>query len=205
MANTKGKLKRVSINAFEKVMNDMDHGVYTEVNWRGIDILVRKHLPLKTMLEFVANVVGSCVSDNGNYNPEAKEFAIKTNILTKYANFTMPANIELHYDLVYMTDAVAHVLEYVDEEQMDEIRYAIDERIRYLIHVNVNAVQKQMMDINSAFYNIQNQFSEMFSGMKEGDMKALTDAIGQYKGLNEEALVEAFIKSKHDTQETDAE
>lgn len=205
MANTKGKLKRVSINALEKVMKDMDQSAYVETNWRGVDILVRKYLPLKTMLEFVENVVGSCISENGGYNPEAKEFAIKTNILTKYANFTMPSNIELHYDLVNKTDAVAYVLDFIDGDQMDEIRYAIDERIRYMIHINASAVQKQLMDINSAFYNIQSQFTDMFSGLKEGDMKALADAISSHKELNEEALVEAFIKSKKEESEDDAE
>lgn len=205
MANEKSKLKRVSINAFEGIMKEMDFGGYKSYNWRGIDIQVRKYLPLKAMLEFVKNVVGSCMSDDKGYNPEAKEFAIKTNILTMYANFTMPSNIELHYDLVYKTDAVTYVLEHIDEEQIEEIRFAIDERIRYLIHVNVSAIQKQMMDINSAFNNIQNQFSDMFSGLDEGAIKTLTDAIAEHKGLNEEALVEAFIKSKKDEQEDDAD
>jgi hypothetical protein len=121
MANEKSKLKRVSINAFEGIMKEMDFGGYKSYNWRGIDIQVRKYLPLKAMLEFVKNVVGSCMSDDKGYNPEAKEFAIKTNILTMYANFTMPSNIELHYDLVYKTDAVTYVLEHIDEEQIEDV------------------------------------------------------------------------------------
>jgi len=204
----KTKEKKISVNQFESVMKDMNPDVDTVIHWRGLNITVHRTLRLKDMMQFVRNVVNSCFNENMEYNPEAEEFAIKTNILTLYANFTMPANLELQYDLLYTTDAVHAVLEQVNPEQMEEIRNAITERIRYRIRANVENVNRQMTDLYNAFDHIQqqiSQISDVFDGIGSGDIKDLVNAVSS-GGIVEDKLVDAYInqmkrRKEHEEQE----
>ena len=100
------KTKKISVNAFQKVMKETYSPTYT-FDWNGIEVTVNKTLSLKDMLEFVDDVVKSCFTEETNrYLPEVKDFVIRVCILEKYANFTMPQNVENQYELVYCTDAV---------------------------------------------------------------------------------------------------
>ena len=199
MANKKEK--KISINAFEKVMKEM----YTEdsvvIDWRGIEVKVKRTLGANEVVSFTTGVVNSCFGSDLSYNPEAKEIAFKTNILTKYANFTMPADIELQYKLLYCTDAVHAVMEHINMEQLDEIRNAISERIQYRIRANVETVNRQVTDLFAAIDNMQHQLSTMFSGISDGDITKLTEALSG--GIDEEKLVKAYMDHTNTSNEED--
>ena len=186
------KTKRVSVNAFEKVMKE----VYTPTevfNWHGIEVTVKKTLSLKEMLEFVDSVVKSCFAkDTNTYMPEIQDFATKVCILEKYANFTMPSNVESQYVLAYCTDAVECVLSRVNQEQFDEINYAICKKIENLAQANIEAVNRQMHELYGAFDNLQNQLASLFDGVNNDDIKAVTAALAN-GSLDEEKLVAAYV------------
>lgn len=191
----KTKEKKISINQFETVMKEMNTEKHTVIEWRGIDMTVRRTLQLKDVMKFVASVVASCFGDDMTYNPEAREIAFKTNVLTLYANFSMPSNLELQYDLIYTTDAYDTVLEYVNQEQLSEIGAAIEERIRYRIRANVESVQRQVSDLFAAFDNMQRQVADVFSGIGDGDIGKLIRAISE-GGIDEDKLVRAYLQQK---------
>lgn len=199
MANKK---KKISVNDFEKVMKEMYTEDYIVFDWRGIEVTVKRTLGVKEMISFVTGVVNSCFGENLTYNPEANEFAFNANILSMYANFTMPSNIELQYKLIYCTDAVAAVMEFINPVQLEEIRNAIHERIRYRIKANVESVNRQITEMFSAIDNLQTQLSDVFSGIGSEDISRLTSALSG--GINEEKLVEAYINTTKNTEEEDA-
>lgn len=202
----KTKEKKISINQFETVMKEMNTEKHTVIDWRGIDVTVRRTLQLKDVMKFVTSVVASCFSDDMTYNPEAREIAFKTNVLTLYANFSMPSNLELQYDLIYTTDAYDTVLEYVNQEQLNEIGAAIEERIRYRIRANVESVQRQVSDLFAAFDNMQRQVADVFSGIGDGDIGKLIRAISE-GSIDEDKLVRAYLQQKaeevHEAYNTD--
>lgn len=192
MATKKSKAGRISVNAFEKAMKAVY--VPTEsLDWNGVEVVVKKNLSLKEMLEFVDSVVKSCFTkDTNTYLPEIKDFVIRICILEKYANFTMPSNTELKYALVYQTDAVEQVIARVNPVQLNSIRCAIDKKIDNIAQANIEAVDRQMNELYNAFGDLQDKLANLFSGVSSEDVRAVTSALA--KGtLDEGKLVKAYI------------
>lgn len=189
------KTKKISINAFDKIMKE-NHTPTETFEWNGVEVIVKKTLSFKEVLEFVDSVVKSCFSvEDGAYIPEAKDFAVKTCILEKYANFTLPNNVEHKYELIYCTNAIDEVLHRVNYQQFNEILAAINAKITHLAQANIEAVNKQMTELYSAFDNLQKQLEAMFSGINPDDFTKLLGAFGDGT-INEEKIVQAYIGAK---------
>ena len=95
-------IERVSINKFEQAVN-VDN-ITTEIllDTQDVEIQIKKTIGLPEMMLFVQEVVEACIDgESGEYLPEAYDFAIRSAVLTHYANFAMPANLEKQYWLVY--------------------------------------------------------------------------------------------------------
>lgn len=120
--------KKVSIALFDKIAKEQFQNEAT-IEWHDAQLRVKYALSLTDMLAFVDDVVGSCFHDKLGYMPEVKDFAIKTNILSRYANFSLPDNLEHRYQLVYMTDAVDAVCAAIDGTQLQEIVNSINDKM----------------------------------------------------------------------------
>lgn len=194
------KTKKISINAFDKIVKDT-YTPTTTVEWHGQEIIVKRNLSFKEMMEFVDSVTKTCFTLSTNtYMPEVKDFAVKSNILEKYANFALPNNLEHRYELIYSSDAVETVLNCVSHQQFNEIMASIDAKINNLAQSNIEAMNKQMNELYTAFANLQSQMEGLFSGVKTDDFNALISAFGN-GGLNEDKLVEAYLaKTKSESK-----
>lgn len=194
------KTKKISINAFDKIVKDT-YTPTTTVEWHGQEIIVKRNLSFKEMMEFVDSVTKTCFTLSTNtYMPEVKDFAVKSNILEKYANFALPNNLEHRYELIYSSDAVETVLNCVSHQQFNEIMASIDAKINNLAQSNIEAMNKQMNELYTAFANLQSQMEGLFSGVKTDDFSALISAFGN-GGLNEDKLVEAYLaKTKSESK-----
>lgn len=186
------KMKKISVNAFEKAMKD----TYTPTetfDWNGIEVTVKKNLSLKEMLEFVDSVVKSCFTkDTNTYMPEIKDFAIKVCILEKYANFTMPRSVESQYALIYNTDAVECVLNHIDVRQFCEINTAITVKTEHIAQANIEAVNTHMNELYNAFNVLQTKVANLFDGISGDDIQAVASAFAN-GALSEEKLVKAYL------------
>lgn len=191
MANTKTN-KKISISTFEKIMKET-HTATQNVEWNGVEITIKHTLSFKDFLTFVDSVVKSCFSiDNNSYLPEIKDFSIRCCVLEMYANFAMPVNVERKYDLVYCTDAVDVVMSKINMTQFNVIMESIDAKIGNIAQANIEAINKQMIEVYSAFENIQNQMSGIFNGVGAEEMNKLIGAISG-EAFDEHKLVQAYI------------
>lgn len=189
------KRKRVSINALEKVMKS----TYTPeevITWHDIEVTITKTLPLKDVIGMVNDVVESCFAlEDGDFLPEIRDFAIKSAVLEKYANFTMPSNTSAQYDLVYRTDAFAAVCAHINIEQFNEICLAVDRKLQYKTDSNVEAINRQMQTLFDSFEDIEKNLSSLFEGMNNESMAKLVDAIANGQ-LDEEKLMKSYFDEK---------
>ncbi len=186
------EIKKVSVNAFEKAMND-NYVPYAEIEWNGITITVKRNLSFGEMMEFVESVVQLCfANDTDRYIPEVKDFAIKTLVLEKYTNINMPQNIEKRYEFVSFTDVVQAVLSNVDKMQFNEIVRAIDTKLEYMSNANIEAVNRQVTVLYTTLQELKSQFSEMFSGLDSDSVTKLVNAITDNQ-LDEEKLMKAYF------------
>ena len=185
------KEKKISITSFDEIKREQC--VPTKIEqWNGNEIVITHTLSLVEMLKFVNEVVESCFSADGEYFPEIMDFSIKSNVLTRYANFSLPENIEHSYDLIYNTDAFYIVCEYIDKTQLNEIVESINRKIAYLRDSDILKTQKQIEKIISTFNNLQKQTENMFSGIEPKDIQNLIGALNG-GSFNEEKFIDAYL------------
>lgn len=186
--------KKVSIALFDKIAKE--HFKNEDViQWHEAEVRVKRTLSLTAMLEFVDDVVGSCFHDGMGYMPEVKDFAIKSNILTRYANFSMPDNLEHRYQMVYGTDAVDAVCAVIDTMQLQEIVNSINSKIHFLCDSKANLIQERINSVLETMEEMRDNTKDIFGGLSQDDLKALMSAITEH-GLSEQKIVEAYMEQK---------
>lgn len=188
--------KRISVNAFEnQVKASRPENTITFV-WGDIEVTVKRRLPLSEYVDFVEGVVKECFTkDDFTYLPEIKNFAINCNVLTKYANFTLPNNIHNQYELIYDSNAVSEVLKYVDANQFDEIIDAIDAKIDAELRLGASVIQAQFSKLAASLSDLEEKLADIFSGVDKGEMLKMIDAITDGK-FDETKLISAYFDQK---------
>lgn len=195
----KKKIKKISVNAMDEIMKNVENTV--SVEWNGIDVLITKTLSLKDMVSFVDGVVKSCFEEaTGSYIPEAMDFAIRANILERYANFSLPSNMEAQYDIVMQSGAVEMVVERVNNAQFNQIIRSIEAKVKNIADMNVQMLHKQFNEVLTSFETMQNKFAALFSGIDAGDINKLVGAISEH-GMDESKLVKAYMEQKSEKAE----
>ncbi len=193
--------KKISIASLDKVLKEQAVDITTE-QWFGNEVKIKHTLSFSEALAFVDDVVSSCFHTTGGYMPELQEFVVKSNILTRYANFNLPDNLEHRYSLLYNTDAVDVVIRHINQKQLDDILESISEKISYLCESNIAAIERQMNEVVSAFTELQKKTEAMFANITPDDISKLTSAMadGQF---SEERLVKAYTNQmKGDADES---
>ena len=192
---------RIPVNKLESIRKDKKITVPLK-GAEGVEIQIRRTLPLNEMLEFVAEVVASCIDkEDGSYVPEVMQFSISTSVLTRYANFRLPTDISKQYDLVYNTDAVEQVLKHINQEQYEQIVFAIENRIEHelaMIHASTAAKVNELLE---RFNTVIEQSESMFDGLNDVDLTSLLSNLATVKDVDEEKLVGAVLKAQNVEQE----
>ena len=185
------KEKRISINALEKIAKEQFPESVTE-QWFDIEVTIKRSLPLKEMLEFVQEVVDACFTTDGTFVPEIMDFATKSGILTHYANFTLPDNLEKQYWLIYSTGAVDMVCQHINMVQLQEMIGGINRKIDHMCDTDIVATKAKLNDLYAAFAKMGEEFSAMFSDISASDIQKAIGALNQ-SGAMEENIVAAYI------------
>lgn len=184
--------KRISINSLDNVMKEKFNNRVVDT-WNDIEVVMKRSISITETLEFVNNVVMSCFSDSNGFMPEVMDFAVKSNILTKYANFSLPDNLEHRHEIVYCSDAVRFVCQHINMEQLNEIMKSINKKIAYLCNTNTIGIQKQLTELVGSFEKMQESTVNMFSNITPEDITKIVGALD--KGvLDEDKLVQAYLK-----------
>ena len=192
MATKKNKAKRVSVSAMDEIMKGIEN---TEtVQWKGMDVTINKTLFMDDMLNFVDSVVNSCFdAQTGEYRPEAKDFAMRVNIMTRYANFTLPErNIDHQYNIAVMSGAVEMIMDHINMAQFNQILSAIDAKIDHRASMNIQVLTKKFDDVITEFESLQDKIGSMFTGLSPDDLKKIAETLAN-GNFSEEKIVEAMM------------
>lgn len=187
------KEKRVSINALENIAETQFQNTITK-EWFDIEISIKKVLPLTEMMELVQEITEACFTTDGTFVPEIMDFAIKSGVMTHYANFTLPTNLEKQYWLVYNTDAFDVVSEYIDKVQLQEIVDAANRKIEYMCDTDIVETKAKLNELYAAFEKMGEQFSDIFNGVNADDVHRVINTISE-SGLDEGKIVAAYLEN----------
>lgn len=200
---------KVTVNKFEKIWKEQfDNTVDAE--WRGIPLKIQKVIPIDEAMTMVEEIAINCfVTDNeemdedltmniGKFVPEVKDFIVRCNVLSRYAGFALPANINQRYKMVYETDAFDFVLEHINKVQFNMLMEAADRRIMFDANVNRRELIKRIETLISTFELMQAQSASLLENVEKKDFeKAITVLSG---GMDEEKVVKAFLDAKDDEE-----
>lgn len=193
---------RIPINKFEALLDD-NKIVVPLIGADNVNITIRHTLPLKEVLQFVEDVVSLCTDmDEGTYTPEVMYFGVYSGVLTYYANFTLPKDVERQYELIYGTNAVNQVMAHINRTQYDEIVNAIRERIEFNIRKLENALVQEMQEIARRMTAFAEQSEELFSGVNADGMTSLFNNLANVDQINEKALVQAVFEAEKERQDS---
>ena len=194
MAN---KMKRVSINALEKTVKENTTFKTENISWNGLEFQVKNQLDLTEMRVFVSSVARACFNEaNASYNPEMKDFAIRSIVIELYTNLNLPSNLDRLYNILYGSDLVFAVYEHIDRRQFDVMMHAIDERIDALVDANISTVNRQIDLLQNAMSELGAKFTDMFDGVEAGDIQKLLGAVAANGGFDEEKVVNAVLAAQ---------
>lgn len=183
--------KRISISVMDKIIKEHFENTTTE-QWYGIEVQIKKTLSFTEMMEFVNDVVLSCFQEDGGFVPEVMDFAIRSNILSKYANFSLPDKLEHRYEIVYMTDIIDLVCSRINGAQLNEIVASINRKVEFLCDSNALMIKRQVNDLISAFNDLQARTEGMFNGISSDDIAKLANVLSSGE-LDEGKIVEAYL------------
>lgn len=190
------KTKRISINSLEKAVKAQEEFITRE--WNGISITIRPTLPLKEMLGFVNDVFLACFLEDGEFCPEIFDFAVKQGVMTRYANFTMPDNVEKQYLLVCSTNVVEEILKCVNQVQFNEMLSAVHRKIENKRELGKG---KRLEEIYETVEGLLSYFSENFANVGEADLQKMLEVLQSHKeqeGTVEERVVSAYRNEMED-------
>ena len=187
------KESRISINKLESVLKENIVVVPMRGN-EDVNIIIRRTLPLKDMMQFVENVVSSCVdAETASYTPEIKEFAIRSEILTTYANFNLPSNVEKQYELLYCTDVLCQVMEHINNKQLHEIEVAIDARIDHEVKMIETVLAAKTNEMMLRIEAMVEQFEAAFGGINRDDFNGVVKKLSEMDSMTEESIAKAVL------------
>lgn len=164
------KKTNVSINALEKYCKQTAPEVVEQTipldDGASLTFIIKPRLSLEECVRFIEDVASEYVNAQElMVVPIAKEFIIGQNLLTYYANFTMPSSTEKAFDLVMGSYNIMNmILAHIDQNQYGILLRAIEERIRF---EQQKMLTLQEAKINQAVTEIE-QFTSRMSALFDG-------------------------------------
>lgn len=168
----------------------------TIVEWRGLNIVVLRHISMQDMVEFVNSVVEMCFSsDDMTYQPEIRDFAEKYYIIEKYTNLDLPEDVSEKYDLIYRTDLVNTVIKNIDTfEQLNAICDAVEEKVANRAQSNIEAITTRVNQLADEIEKVGETLISAFGDVDPEAVEALTKALTD-GGLSDESIAKAIVES----------
>lgn len=195
-------IKRVSIAKFETALDKENIMTATLAGTEDVVIEIKKTISLYEMTAFVQEVVEACVdSETGEYIPEAYDFAFRVAVLTHYANFAMPSNLEKQYMLVYGTSAFNQVTGYINMCQLNDIVKSIDRKIQFMLDVISSSAVTKINEVINKFNDIATSSEQVFGGMNPDDLSKILEGIGKLNKMDEADIAKTILDVKSEDSE----
>lgn len=191
------KVNNVSVSAMDDIMKKT-YINEEEVEWNGQHFVILRSLDMSGMLEFVDSVVRSCFDkDTKEYRPEAKDFAIRLNVIKRYANMNIPSNVDHQYTIAVCSGVVEMIMEHINRSQFNEMMRAIDAKMNNLASANIEMLYLKLENLLNMFDGLQNNVISVFDGITADDIKNIANAFANGNTPTEEGIVKAYIEQTH--------
>lgn len=186
------KVKKISINAFEKIVKENFENTVTK-EWFGIPVTITKTISFEEVVNFVAEVADNCFLSDGRYIPEAMQALIDCGVVRHYTNINLPANLSSAYELVMQSGIMDFIMPEINSNQYNDIIIAIRDKIEYACDTNVTEFKNSLSEMVRSMTDLQEKTTEMFGRISPDEISALLSAFSDDKAI-ENKIVDAYIE-----------
>lgn len=168
-----------------------------DVEWLGYTIHIKRFLNFKDMMGFVNGVTSGCFAKSDNsYLPEARDFFFRCYIVESYTNVELPDTLEERNQLIYGSNIVDVILQYIDISQFNAIIDAIDKKVSALVDMKVKQINDEAEFVYQQINNLYTRLSDVFSGIDKGTIQSVVKALSELD-IDEKKLVDAVISANN--------
>lgn len=189
------KVKKISINAFEKVVKENFENTVTK-EWFGIPVTITKTISFEEVVNFVAEVADNCFLDDGRYIPEAMQALIDCGVVRHYTNISLPSSLSAAYELVMRSGILEFIMPEINNEQYSDIVIAIRDKIEYICDSNTAEFNRAMEKMTASMNEIQEATKDLFGKVSSEDVQKIIGMYGDERTV-EERIVEEYMKQKN--------
>lgn len=131
MTGNTGKL----ITTSDDIMQVWTPGENTaEITWNGRNVSVKRLLPFREVSQFINAVMDLCFDTEHEIAiPEAADFAIRLNVLIRYAGIMMTDDIEEQYQIAYESGLYEEIVKEVNAAQLDAIQQTVQTCVLHMM------------------------------------------------------------------------
>ena len=197
------KKNKISVNTLEKYCDQLNLSPQEIQMPYGdgetLSFTVKPLLSMDESIRFIEDVVRECImADDMLIIPLARDFIVKRNLMTYYANFTMPESQSKTYDFVMAATGIIAVI--IDLEQFNMIRQSIDERIAFEERKMIAEQQSNVRQITENVSEFVSKMSGLFDGVDAEQMGNFVTSMGkmaQNTEISAQSLAGAFLESRN--------
>lgn len=197
------KVKKVSINNFEKIVKENFENVITK-EWFGIPITITKTISFDEVATFVNEVVDNCFLDDGRYIPEVMHALVNCGVVRYYTNINLPSNLVTAYDLVMQSGIIDFIMSEINHEQFSDIMIAIRDKVEYMCDSNTIEFNRAMEKMTSSLNDIQDITKDLFSKLTPEDLQKIVGMSADERSI-EERVVSEYMKQKEGLAKNDGD
>lgn len=188
------KVKKISINAFEKTIKENFENTVTK-DWFGIPVTITKTISFEEVVSFVAEVADNCFLDDGRYIPEAMQALIDCGVVRHYTNISLPANLSSAYELVMQSGIIDFIMSEINYSQYNNIVLAIRDKVEYACESNTAEFKHAMEKMTISMNEIQEATKDLFDKVSPDDIQRIVGLYGDDHTI-EERVVDEYLKQK---------
>lgn len=200
------KKNRISVNTLEKYCSQLNL-VPQEIQMpygdgEALSFTVKHLLTMDESIRFIEDVVRECImADDMLIIPLARNFIVKKNLMTYYANFTMPESQSKTYDFVMASSGIITViLDNIDLDQFNMLCQSIDERIAFEERKMIAEQEHNVRQITENVSEFVSKMSGLFDGVDAEQMGNFVTSMGkmaQNTEISAQSLAGAFLESRN--------
>lgn len=197
----------ISINQWEKLL---DKQAATLQLFEGEEdspvIEIKYTLSMDEMIKFVHTVAYGCFVVAGKPEddkkklqefephegdivcmPEVKDFLARRQILTQYANFRMPKDLDKQYELIFNTPVFHRVIQCINMEQMNDMLRCID--------ITINNIQQSIQSVGHVLKAGLGSLLTSMDDIKDIDPEAIKQLQSSLTHLVDESSPERVMEA----------
>lgn len=204
------KKNKISVNTLEKYCDQLNLSPQEIQMPYGdgetLSFTVKPLLSMDESIRFIEDVVRECImADDMLIIPLARDFIVKRNLMTYYANFTMPESQSKTYDLVMASTGIINaILDNIDIDQFTMIQRSIDERIAFEEQKMIAEQQSNVRKITEDVSEFVSKMSSLFDGIDPEQMDGFMTSVSkmaQNTEISAQSLASAFLESRNSKED----